>query len=145
MPPTIREASPADIGALMEVRLAVRENVLADPSKVTPEIVEDYLLRRGRGWVAEEDGRALGFAIADATTSSIWALFLRPEAEGRGIAKALLATAVDWLFAGGSEQVKLTTGPGTRADRFYAAQGWTRGELDAGGEVAFTLARPPDR
>jgi hypothetical protein len=35
----------------------------------------------------------------------------------------------------------LSTDPGTRADRFYTAQGWTRGG-DAGGEAMYSLARP---
>ena len=141
MPLRYRQAVPADVPDLMAVRFSVRENVLSDPTLATPEIVADYLVNRGRGWLCDEDGRALGFAIADATTATIWALFLRPEAEGRGIGRELLRLAADWLFAGGPTAISLTTTPGTRADRFYAAQGWERGAVDARGEVAFTLRR----
>ena len=142
MPPRYRRAVPDDVPDLMEIRFAVRENVLSNLALVTPEIVADYLVRRGCGWICEEDGRALGFAIADASPATIWALFLRPEAEGRGIGRELLRLAVDWLFAGGATAITLSTTPGTRADRFYAAQGWVRGAVDAHGDVGFTLRRP---
>ena len=140
--PVCRRALPADVPALMEIRSEVRENVLADPSKVTPELVTEYLESRGRGWVCEEGGRALGFAVADRSTATIWALFLRPEAEGRRIGTALLGLAVEWLFALGNPSVSLRTEAGTRADRFYAARGWERGEIDDQGEVGFVLRRP---
>ena len=141
-PGRFRTAGAADVPAVMEVRLAVRENVLSDPSRVTPEICLEYLSRRGRGWVCELEGRVVGFSIADGDKSSIWALFLLPEVEGRGIGSRLLALAVDWLFSLGHDTVTLSTTAGTRADRFYSAHGWERGALDAEGEVAFTLRRP---
>jgi hypothetical protein len=53
----------------------------------------------------------------------------------------LLALATDWLFANGAERVALGTAPNTRADRFYLAQGWSRGELLANGEVSYRLDR----
>ena len=136
-----RQAVAADVPALMEIRAAVTENVLADPSKVTPRICADYLERRGRGWVCEHGGRVVGFAIADREQAAIWALFLRPEVEGRGFGRVLLALATEWLFSCGADRISLSTGAGTRADRFYVAQGWERGELDSTGEVGFVLRR----
>jgi GNAT superfamily N-acetyltransferase len=128
----------------MEIRSEVTENVLSDPSKVTPQLVTEYLESRGRGWVCEEGGRVLGFVVADRSTATIWALFLRPEAEGRGIGTALLGLAVAWLFSLGNGSVSLRTETGTRADRFYAARGWERGAIDDQGEVGFVLRRPED-
>ena len=49
----IREAKVADIPAYMEVRFAVKENVLNNRSLVTEADNVDYLTRRGKGWVAE--------------------------------------------------------------------------------------------
>jgi GNAT superfamily N-acetyltransferase len=141
VPTVYRQATVADIAALWEVRISVGENVLADPSKITSEVVADYLQRRGRGWVCERDGVVVGFSVADAETASIWALFLRPEAEGLGIATNLLRLAVDWLFAGGAASLTLSTTPGTRADRFYARRGWRRAGTNAEGEVVFELRR----
>lgn len=122
--PVFRQADSADIPAMSAIRLAVLENVLRDPSRVTPAMYQDYLGPRGRGWVAELAGEVAAFCYADKQDGSIWALFVDPRHEGPGLARRLLAMAVDWLFALGHERVCLTTGAGTRAARFYAAQGW---------------------
>jgi GNAT superfamily N-acetyltransferase len=74
---------------------------------------EDYLALRGRGWVAELEGKVVGFCYADAADASIWALFIAPAYEGRGIARALLGKAVAWLFGQGHAAVRLSTGMGT--------------------------------
>jgi GNAT superfamily N-acetyltransferase len=137
----LRQAGSADIPAMSAIRLSVRENVLSDPARVTLQMYEDYLERDGRGWVAEVDGVVAGFCYADRHHASIWALFVDPAFEGRGLARQLLALAVDWLFALGHARITLGTGPGTRADRFYAAQGWTRLPGD-GREVEYVLERP---
>jgi GNAT superfamily N-acetyltransferase len=143
--PVFRRATPADIPAMSAIRLAVRENVLSDPRKVTLAMYEDYLDRLGRGWVAELDGEVVGFAYGARADASIWALFVRPEHEGKGIGKELLALAVAWLFEIGAGRVVLSTDPGTRADRFYAAQGWARGAMKGEHEVVYTLERGDGR
>lgn len=135
-----RRAGSADIPAMSAIRLSVRENMLSDPARVTLQMYEDYLDRDGRGWVAEIDGEVAAFCYADRHTASIWALFVSPAREGQGLGKALLGLAVDWLFGLGHERITLGTTPGTRADRFYAAQGWVRMPGD-GREVDFVLAK----
>jgi len=65
------------------IRLAVTENRLNDPSRVTVQMYHDYLERRGKSWVCEIDGTMAGFAAADHTDGSVWALFIHPEHEGR--------------------------------------------------------------
>lgn len=136
----LRRACSADIPAMSAIRLSVTENVLSDPGRVTLQMYEDYLDRDGRGWVAEIDGEIAGFSYADRHEASIWALFISPRFEGRGLGKALLDLAVTWLFRQGRERITLGTTPGTRAERFYAAQGWTRMPGN-GREVEFVLAR----
>lgn len=121
-----RVASLDDIPAMSAIRLSVTENVLADPSRITPQMYRDYLELYGRGWVAERDGVIAGFSYADQRDGSIWALFVAPTYEGYGLGQSLLNLAVAWLFEQGHDQVQLSTGKDTRADRFYAAQGWTR-------------------
>lgn len=137
----LRRATHADIPAMSRIRLSVAENALRDPSRITVAMYEDYLERSGRGWVAVSNGDIVGFSYADNTDASIWALFIQPGQEGRGLGKALLEQATNWLFEQGHEQIRLTTGAGTRADRFYAAQGWRR-EPVGESEIAYTLARP---
>jgi GNAT superfamily N-acetyltransferase len=138
-----RKAVVADIPALFEVRMAVTENVLSDPSKVTPEIFADYLSASGKGWLCEDEGRAIGFSVASLGDASIWALFVRPGYEGRGVGTRLLELATGWLFDAGAPRVILSTEAGTRADRFYQRCGWARGEVRPDGEVGFRLERPP--
>lgn len=130
-----------DIPAMSRIRLSVTENVLSDPTRITREMYEDFLEKSGRGWVAELGGDIAGFCYADKKNASIWALFVAPGKEGRGLARSLLALAVNWLFDLGHERVHLSTGVNTRADRFYAAQGWTRKPVSAS-EIAYSLARP---
>ncbi|MQA39224.1 GNAT family N-acetyltransferase [Rugamonas aquatica] len=134
-----RQATSQDIPAMSTIRLAVRENVLSDPSRITQKMYEDYLELLGRGWVAEVDGVIAGFCYANKTDSSIWALFMALEYEGQGIAKHLLNIATAWLFEQGNEFVRLSTGMGTRADQFYVSQGWHRERVE-GNDAYYLLA-----
>ena len=104
-----RLATVADIDAIFVVRFAVKENVLSNPARVTREMCIDYLDKLGRGWVCEVEGRVVGFSYAARADHSIWALFVLPDFEGRGVGKALLNAAVDWLFEIGAERVILST------------------------------------
>jgi GNAT superfamily N-acetyltransferase len=136
---TFRRAVEADIPPIMRIRMAVRENRLSNPALVTPAMCVDYLDKLGRAWVAELDGDIIGFSYADRAGASIWALFVDPAHEGLGAGKALLRLAADWLFEQGHDEIRLGTQAHTRADRFYAAQGWTRGAMKDDVEVWFSL------
>lgn len=138
---TFRLATEADIGAMSAIRLAVTENRLRDPGRVTVAMYRDYLGRLGRTWVCEDDGVIAGFASADREQGSIWALFIDPAREGQGIGKRLLALAVDDLFEHGHAQIVLSTGADTRADIFYESQGWERGKMKDDIEVQYSLQR----
>jgi GNAT superfamily N-acetyltransferase len=140
-----RRAELADIPAMSRIRIAVRENALSNPGRITEAMYRDYLEALGRGWVAELDGEIIGFSYADRTDSSIWALFVDPAHEGRGAGKRLLRLAADWLFEIGNDAVRLGTSANTRADRFYAAQGWTREGMRDEIEVEFRLRRADRR
>lgn len=135
-----RRATPADIPAMSSIRLAVTENRLRDASRITPQMYEDFLERDGRGWVAQIDGVTVAFSYASRLDGTIWALFVDPEHEGKGFAKCLLELATAWLFELEYAHVSLSTGAGTRAEAFYARQGWTR-QASTAGEVTFTLGR----
>ena len=136
-----RTACARDIPAMSAIRLGVQENRLRDPARVTQQMYFDYLDLLGRGWVCERDGAIAGFAYADRAEGSIWALFVDPAHEGAGIGKRLLALATGYLFEQGHAKVVLSTGPGTRADRFYKAQGWRRSHAEGEAEAFFTLDR----
>ena len=123
------------------VRMAVRENVLR-----STVITEDHYLPAietiGRGWVVEADGKIVGFAIGNAETGNIWALFVDPEHEGRGHGRALHDAMVEWLFSRGLRHLWLGTDPGTRAERFYRAAGWRFTGKASNGEALYELRNP---
>ncbi len=137
---TIRHAADADIAAMHRIRLAVRENQLGDPSMVQPDDYRLMINERGRGWVAEVGGQIAGFAVADVERSNIWALFVDPELDGRGIGRRLHDTMLDWLMSNGAEQVWLSTDPGTRAEAFYQAAHWERAG-DYKGEARYEMSK----
>ena len=130
----LRAARASDIPAIQRVRASVKENRLVS-TVITDEDVRTAIEDTGRGWVVEKAGEVVAFAIGNAVNGNIWALFVRPEAEGCGYGRQLHDTMVDWLWTAGLDRLWLTTEPGTRAQRFYEAAGWhltgpaNRGEL----------------
>ena len=135
----IRQAHIADIELLTEIRFAVRENVLNNPTLVTYDDYVEYLTRRGKGWVAEEDGRIAGFAIVDMQDHSIWALFVHADFDRRGIGRALHDEMLKWYFAQTSEPVWLSTAPDTRAEGFYRRAGWQETGRTKSNEIRFEM------
>jgi GNAT superfamily N-acetyltransferase len=119
----IRPARPEDLGRIGEIRAAVTENRLSDAASLTTEEVLRYL-DRGHFWVAEEGGGILGFSAANPDQRLLWALFVDPAHEGRGIGRGLIRVAEAMLRQEGCDSAHLTTQPGTRAERFYRRNGW---------------------
>ena len=134
-------ATEADIPEMHRIRMSVRENQLANPELVQPHDYGEMIARHGRGWVGKIDGRTVGFAVADMARSNVWALFMDPEFEGRGVGRRLHDTMMDWFFAAGAERVWLSTDPGTRAERFYRSAGWKQAGRQANGENRYEMSR----
>lgn len=126
-----RVATREDIPAMQRVRMAVRENPLTSRTLSEADYVE-HLEGPARGWVAEHQGEIVGFAMARADTGNIWALFVDPAHEGRGHGGRLHGAMMDWLQQQGGPKPWLTTGTGTRAERFYERAGWRRVSVDNG-------------
>ena len=135
---TFRSANVHDIPAMSRIRLAVTENVLRDPTRITPQMYADFLEKDGRGWVALVDGEIVAFSYANKIDGSIWALFVDPRYEGQGLGKQLLSLATTWLFSLGVTQVTLGTGTRTRAAQFYKRLGWRLASSD-GDDAIFVL------
>jgi GNAT superfamily N-acetyltransferase len=134
-----REAFIGDITGLQQVRLSVKENRLSDPTLVTDADYINYLTKRGKGWLCEADGRAVGFAIIDLLEHNVWALFVHPAYEGQGIGTKLHGTMLDWHFAQTNKTVWLSTDPATRAAQFYSKAGWKRCGAYGKCEIRFEL------
>lgn len=138
--PILRQCSRADFNGMWRVRYAVNEN------RLSSGVLNDEMMRletevAGRDWVIEAGGEILAFAIGNAETGNIWALFVDPAAEGRGYARRLLTVMVEWLWAQGLQRLKLSTDAGTRAENFYRRAGWKSTGLDQRGEMHFELFR----
>jgi GNAT superfamily N-acetyltransferase len=140
-PPTVRVANRGDIPAMHVVRLAVRENRLISGA-ITEQHYRSAIEDTGRGWVAEEAGAVIAFAVGNKMTGNIWALFVHPDHEGKGVGRLLQAAMLQWLFAERVPRAWLTTGPGTRAQRFYEATGWTRAGTTPDGEIVYERYSP---
>jgi GNAT superfamily N-acetyltransferase len=137
-----RAAKLADIPALMEIRGAVAENRLVHLRLESGDYVQALTLE-GHGFVAEADGQLVGFACGRPVHKDIWALFVRPAYEGRGIGSALLGLTVQWLFMQGLEEIVLTTAPGTRAERLYQRKGWEDVGPAGSAERRYRLRKKP--
>jgi GNAT superfamily N-acetyltransferase len=137
----MRRAVAADIPGIQRVRASVKENRLVSTT-ISDEDVRVAIEDTGRGWVVEEQGEVAAFAIANVLTGNIWALFVRPESEGRGYGRQLHDAMIDWLFAAGADRLWLTTEPGTRAQRFYETAGWNLAGTTDQGELRYERQRP---
>jgi GNAT superfamily N-acetyltransferase len=137
----IRRATAADLPRIAEIRFSVDQNRLTDPGRVPSEMVAWFLDNPGfRVW--EEDGRVLGFAAHDPRDGSVWALFVDPGHEGRGIGSALLAGELRLLREAGASRIWLTTDPASRAAGFYRRRGFVHEGLTRNGrEEILVLAQ----
>jgi GNAT superfamily N-acetyltransferase len=134
-----REAEPADINQIQFVRNAVKENRLSNPSLVPDKDVEEYMTNRGKGWVCEVDKKIVGFAIVDLIENNVWALFVLPEFEAKGIGKRLHRIMMEWYFLHTQEKIWLGTDPNSRAYYFYKMQGWKEVGFYGKGEIKFEM------
>jgi GNAT superfamily N-acetyltransferase len=123
------------------VRYAVLENTLA-PGKISDDELVQHLEVIGRGWVIDIGATIGGFAIGNVQTGNIWALFVDPVHEGKGYGRRLHDEMLRWLWSQGLEKLWLSTGAGTRAQRFYEINGWQNRGVDHYGDVHFEMHAP---
>lgn len=123
-PAQVRRATSADMPRIVAIRAAVRENILSDPSRVTEAAIR-WFIEHGPIWVWSENGEVCGFSAGDPRDGTIWALFVDPTWEGRGIGRALIDLACRSLRDSGHQVVTLGAQPGTRAEKFVGrTDGW---------------------
>ncbi len=135
---TLRVIEPGDAGALIALRGRTRENAISVDALagmgITAESVARKLQSTHRGWLCEEDGRVLGFAIGDGSSGELWVIAVAPEVEGRGIGSRLLASVEEWLWTCGRDTLWLwtDTDESRRAFTFYLRHGWVKTEVKDG-------------
>jgi GNAT superfamily N-acetyltransferase len=121
------------------IRNAVTENTLSDPNLVTDEDYKVYINERGKGWVCEIDKKVVGFAIVDLKENNVWALFLDPKFEKKGIGKSLHHSMLNWYFTQTQNAIWLGTEFNTRAEQFYRKAGWTEVGTHQSKEIKFEM------
>jgi len=126
-----RQMAPEDLPATFSVRLSTVENAISMERlereyAITPESVADAMTRDVKGWVCEDSGTVVGFAMGNRSNAEVLVVAVHPEYEGNGIGKSVLARVRDWLFSEGHQAIWLLTtpDPSLRAYGFYAALGW---------------------
>jgi GNAT superfamily N-acetyltransferase len=131
----IRKATRADYPRISEIRFSVRENRLSNLVSIGPAV--DWLFDNSTFWVWEEDGAIQGFSAADPRDGSIFALFVHPSYQRRGIGRDLLPLACNVLKESGHTVATLTTEAATRAESFYRTDGWTEIGRKEDGQIIF--------
>ena len=99
------------------------------------------------GWIAEAGGERLGYALAgpcalphpevEAGDAELQRLYVLNQAQGSGLGRTLLETALGWMQAPGPRPLWLGVWSGNlKAQRLYAAYGFTKA-----GEYRFPVGR----
>lgn len=126
----IREIEVEDIPALFVVRPQTRENAMTIEELasigITPDSMVEAINDSHRGWLYEDDGQVVGFAMGDSKNSEVTVMAMLPDYEGKGIGSELLQKVESWLGSTGCRKIWLTTDmdQSLRAYGFYLRHGW---------------------
>lgn len=135
---SLRQIVPEDMEAIFDVRVRTWHNPNGAEEMasmgITPEAVIALMEKNLRGWLAECEGRVVGFTMGDKSTGEMWVIAVLPEYENRGIGKALMEKVEAWLIAEGNDVLWLTTDPDEnfRAVGFYRRLGWEDWKMEDG-------------
>ncbi len=147
----LRAMTTHDVPRCFEVRTATLENALTMEQleewyDLTPDSLTKSMGDTLRGWVFEDGGVIVGFAMGDSTDGELTVIAVLPGHEGRGVGKVLLEAVTRWLLGEGCPELWLVTtaNPDLRAYGFYLSQGWrATGEIDEDDEERFVYAGEP--
>tara|TARA_R110002073_G_scaffold3998_5_gene26943 strand:+ start:541 stop:975 length:435 start_codon:yes stop_codon:yes gene_type:complete len=134
----IREIEDSDVPSLFPVRIVTRENRMSMEELasigITVESMRAAIQGSHKGWLAEEDGKVVGFAMGDYDAGELTVIALLPEFEGKGIGKSLLNNVEQWVHSTGCKSIWLTTDMDTslRAYGFYIKHGWEDFKIEHG-------------
>jgi ribosomal protein S18 acetylase RimI-like enzyme len=115
----IRRIDASDVPQLFRVRAVTDENRLTLDQLaalgINENSVREKLLSSSHhGWVCEEQGSVVGFAMGDRSSGEMWVIAVLPTHIRRGIGGALLEQVETWLFSEGCSSLWLTTDVDTR-------------------------------
>jgi GNAT superfamily N-acetyltransferase len=97
------------------------------------------------GYVARRGGQMVGYCFGDSRTGEVVVLALLPDAEGKGVGRALLGRVVEALAQAGHARLFLgcSSDPRARSYGFYRHLGWRpTGQQDSLGDEMLELQVP---
>lgn len=141
----IRLAQQSDVSALFDVRTSVRENHISverlAQMGVTETSISEMIAASPCAWVVAVGGEVVGFSMIDVEDASLFAAFVLPTHENKGLGKALVQAAEEELFKHHAE-IWLETANDSRAAGFYRHTGWGNQREAKGGQIRLTKMRP---
>lgn len=144
----IRLATLADIDTLFAIRTAVVQNHLSHEQMadlgITPQALADSVREAPCVWLAEVEGRPAAFSMVNFADGEVFAMFVLPVYEGRGLGRQLMAVAETALFEHHQTLYLITDGRDEiRANGFYQRLGWTKVGRVEGDDVRYEKSRAP--
>lgn len=122
-----RAAQLSDIDSIFDVRTSVVENHLSREEMqqmgINESVVADMIEQSQCAWVATVNDNVIGFSMILPDDGCLFAAFVLPEYEGRGIGRSLVQLAENELFKR-HEIAWLETDKNSRAAQFYVQLGW---------------------
>ncbi|CAM4087187.1 MULTISPECIES: GNAT family N-acetyltransferase [Lelliottia] len=122
-----RAAQLSDIDSIFDVRTSVVENHLSREEMqqmgINESVVADMIKQSRCAWVATVNDNVIGFSMILPDDGCLFAAFVLPEYEGRGIGRSLVQLAEHELFKH-HEIAWLETDKNSRAAQFYVQLGW---------------------
>ncbi len=122
-----RAAQLSDIDSIFDVRTSVVENHLSREEMqqmgINESVVADMIEQSQCAWVATINDNVIGFSMILPDDGCLFAAFVLPEYEGRGIGRSLVQLAENELFKR-HEIAWLETDKNSRAAQFYMQLGW---------------------
>lgn len=134
----IRPAEVSDVGDMFRIRSAADENTMTPQelaaAGVTPGAIALAVQSDPCAWVATAGGATVGFAMVDLHSACLFALFVLPPYQGKGIGTRLVRACEDALFSRHAT-AWLETSADSRAARLYRRLGWGADADVGGGDV----------
>ena len=140
----IRTARLSDIEGMFDVRTSVIENHLSREEMrqmgITESVVGDMVEKSLCAWVATENNKIIGFSMIFPDEGCLFAAFVLPEYEGKGIGRRLVMLAEQELFQH-HDIAWLETDKNSRAAKFYMQLGWGNGTDLNGTDIKLEKSR----
>lgn len=130
----VRRAIVEDVDSIFDVRTSVRENHMSEEDLaeigVTRESTRQAIMDNSLPiWCAFVNEQLIGFSSIKIADKELFALFVRPEHEGKGAGSMLHDIAVNWWVRNfPNEPLNLNTNKNARSFSFYQKREWVEVE-----------------